>query len=116
MSDFKKLIGSRIKAARKLKGITQEELAEQLHVSVSCISRCETGTAMSSVENLLRIAEVLGVGVEYLLYDYMTDHAVMDALTSEITLYVSPMPDSFKEHVLCSVRSLAQLVPHQDSP
>ena len=68
------------------------------------------------MENLLRIAEVLGVGVEYLLYDYMTDHAVMDPLTSEITLYVSPMPDSFKEHVLCSVRSLAQLVPHQDSP
>ena len=69
---------------------------------------------MSSVENLLRIAEILDVGVEYLLYDYVTDHAVMDPLTSEIALYVSPMPDSFKEHILSSVRSLAQLVPHQD--
>ena len=49
MSDYKEQIGARIKAARILKGLTQDNLAEKLDVSTSCISRYETGVSIASV-------------------------------------------------------------------
>lgn len=47
MSDYKEQIGARIKAARILKGLTQDNLAEKLDVSTSCISRYETGVSIA---------------------------------------------------------------------
>ena len=72
MSDYKEQIGARIKAARILKGLTQDNLAEKLAVSTSCISRYETGVSIASVATLIRISQILDVGIEYLLYDYVS--------------------------------------------
>ena len=111
MSNFKKKIGIRIKNARTLKGFTQEQLAEHLDVSVSCISRFETGTSIPSIKMLLKLAETLDVGVEYLLYDYVTNHVVTDPLTSEILVHVEPMPDHYKKHILDIISSIYRNLP-----
>lgn len=52
------LIGARIKAKRKEKGITQEVLAEKLSVSVGYISQLERGTTKINLETLAKIAAV----------------------------------------------------------
>ncbi|MDE5994559.1 MAG: helix-turn-helix transcriptional regulator [Oscillospiraceae bacterium] len=52
------LIGSRIKAKRKEKGITQEKLAEKLSVSVGYISQLERGTTKISLDTLAKISAV----------------------------------------------------------
>ena len=52
-------IGSNIKNARIKAGFTQEKLAEKIDVSLSVISRLETGRTMVSVAKLIRIAQVL---------------------------------------------------------
>lgn len=52
------LIGARIKAKRKEKGITQEVLAEKLSVSVGYISQLERGTTKINLEALAKIAAV----------------------------------------------------------
>ena len=39
-----KLIGERLKKARLEKGMTQDNLAESLNVSIAYLSRIETGT------------------------------------------------------------------------
>lgn len=52
------LIGARIKAKRKERGITQENLAEQLAVSVGYISQLERGTTKINLETLSKIAAV----------------------------------------------------------
>ena len=62
-----KLIGQRIKTKRKEKGFTQENIAEQLDISVSYISRIERGAVKISLETLVKISDVLNVSATFLL-------------------------------------------------
>lgn len=61
MSTIKKLLGQRIKAIRKSKGITQEQLAESVGIGTANISYIETGRFAPSIENFEKIAEALSV-------------------------------------------------------
>ena len=56
--DFK-LIGERIKSARKEKGYTQENISERLGVATVYLSRIETGKAKVSLKRLAEIAQIL---------------------------------------------------------
>ncbi len=113
-NDYKKVIGARVKNARLLRGLTQEQLAEKLDVSVSCISRFETGSSIPSVKGILGLSEALGVGVDYLLHDFISEAVVSDPLTSEILLHIEPLPENYKKYVLDSIISLYQTLPTQD--
>lgn len=62
-----KLIGRRVKEARRQKQMSQAELAEQTDMSVSYISLVETGKKQASLETLVRIANALGVTVDHML-------------------------------------------------
>lgn len=57
----------RIRAFRKLKGYTQQELAEQLGVSVAVLGAIERGTRRADSKILEKIAETLEVSMEELL-------------------------------------------------
>ena len=61
-------IGERIRAARQDRGWTQEQLAGAVGVSRSAVAQWETGRAGQVTGNLSRIAAVLEVGVEYLMF------------------------------------------------
>lgn len=52
-------IGKRIAEARINRNITQEHLEELSGLSVSTISRIETGKYMPTIENLLKLSEFL---------------------------------------------------------
>ena len=54
-------IGKRLRAYRKLKNLTQQELADKLHVSIAIVGAIERGTRLPSKDLLLSIHEVLGV-------------------------------------------------------
>lgn len=61
-------IGTRIRSVRRERGLTQDELADQVGVSRSAVAQWETGRAGQITGNLSRIAGVLDVNVEYLMY------------------------------------------------
>ncbi len=67
MSD-PKLIGARIKEARRDRRWTQDQLAQAVGVSRSAVAQWETGRAGQITGNLTRIASQLDVGVEYLMH------------------------------------------------
>lgn len=54
---------------RKLKGLSQEELAEKLGVSRQAVSKWETGEALPEITKLKGLAEVFGVTTDFLLND-----------------------------------------------
>jgi len=83
-----KLIGTRVKEARILMGISQEQLSWDTNLSASYISLIETGKKKPSLGSLLRISNTLGITIDELLSgnqihnptDYQTD---IDTLMSD---------------------------------
>ena len=61
------ILGKRIKQARKLMGITQNELAELIHITTNQIAKIETNKAGCSIETLINIANALNVDMNFLL-------------------------------------------------
>lgn len=55
------VIGKRIREARIEKHMTQEELADQLDLSVAFLSRVEKGTSHINLKRLIQVAEILGL-------------------------------------------------------
>lgn len=54
---------------RKAKGLSQEELAEQLGVSRQAVSRWELGQTLPDITNLVQLCELFGVSADYLVRD-----------------------------------------------
>jgi transcriptional regulator with XRE-family HTH domain len=59
--------GQRLRAARKVAGLSRERVAVAAGVSVSSIERYEQGTGQPGVEAAARLASVLGLSVDDLL-------------------------------------------------
>lgn len=62
-----KKIGSFLKTLRKEKGLTQEQLAENLNVSGRTVSRWETGTNLPDLSILIQLAEYYEIDIKELL-------------------------------------------------
>ena len=60
-------IGRRISERRKQLGYTQEQLAEEMDVSIQMISNLERGIKAIRIENLTRISQILGISTDYIL-------------------------------------------------
>ena len=57
-------IGEQIKTARKARGLTQDQLAELLHLSRQAISNYESGKRMPDGEMLLKLSDILEYSFE----------------------------------------------------
>lgn len=63
------MLHENLQALRKAKGLSQEELAEKLHVVRQTVSKWEKGLSVPDADLLIRLAEVLGTTVGTLLGD-----------------------------------------------
>ena len=81
-----KLIGTRIKSARKRNGITQSVLAEKLDVSIGYISQVERGITKISLDLLGAIASVLDCDISSLITEssIKCDNYIANELMAEI--------------------------------
>ncbi len=59
--------GRRIKELRLERKITQEQLAEMLHLSVSMMSQIERGVRSISVDALIELTEQFPVSIDYII-------------------------------------------------
>ncbi len=66
--DYKE-IGTRIRKYRKLKNISQEELAEKIDISTTHMSHIETGSTKLSLQVLVDIAQILEVSTDALIFE-----------------------------------------------
>ena len=65
--DYKKEMGLRLKEKRKELCMTQEQLSDQLNISLKHYSEVERGITGLSVENIIKISNILHVSIDYLL-------------------------------------------------
>src|SRR5260370_23256139 len=61
MAHIEKKVGQRVAEQRKLAGLTQARLAEQIGVEPETISRLETGSSMPSLAKIAATAGALGI-------------------------------------------------------
>ncbi len=66
MENIKKFVGERIKESRKLKGLTQKEVANILKMTQQQYSRFETGVFELDYDNLIKISKLFEVSLDYL--------------------------------------------------
>lgn len=86
-------LGEKIRQTRMNCGITQEKLAEMVDISTNFMSLIENGRNMS-VETLVKIADALGVTVDYLLSDTMEVQS--DKIMTQIAQNLSTLSDDEK--------------------
>lgn len=66
-------LGKNLSALRKAKGLTQQELAQQINYSDKSLSKWELGYALPSVDVLLDIANFYGVSLDYLTQEHLPE-------------------------------------------
>ena len=72
--DMYNVVGKNIKKYRKLRGMTQRELAESLLLSESFIAKLESITYQSiSIDTLKQIADALDVDIAFFIIDDLNE-------------------------------------------
>lgn len=66
--NLKQIFGNNLHSYRKLRGLSQEQLAEKLDISVKHLSTMETGKVFASAELIENISSVLSVSISALFY------------------------------------------------
>ena len=74
MKATKALLGERIRELRKIRGLTQEQLAELVDVEQKHVSRLELGKSFPTIERLEKIADALNVQLrDFFEYVHLSD-------------------------------------------
>ncbi len=103
-------IGKRVKQLRKERNMSQEQLAEQVGVSVPHMSNIETGKTKFSLPVLVGLANVLGVMPDVLLFDQVNPEGkvrgmVLKEIASQLT-DCTEVQMLMLEEVFCSAKKI----------
>lgn len=119
LKDPGRWICGRLRALRVAKGIRQLAMADAVPCSRSYISKYEQGWVHPNLEHLIRLGEVLGVGIvdllnpDILIEDLVTLSAGLgevglDPFMREIRAWTGELSASSRSTVLFAARSLSQ--------
>lgn len=74
-----KIVGEKIAALRKERGLTQKQLAEKIYTSDKNLSKWETGKALPSLEFLLSLCAELNVPIDAFTDENFTASDILNA-------------------------------------
>lgn len=87
-------IGSRIHIRRKQLGLTQEQLAEAMGVSIQMVSNLERGNKAIRIDNLINLSSILNISTDYILTGQETA-SDLQGLTAKI----AALPDKSRRMI-----------------
>ncbi|WP_437792609.1 helix-turn-helix domain-containing protein [Macrococcoides caseolyticum] len=70
------LLNVRLKELRKKKGKTQQQMAEDLSISIQSINKWENGKCLPDAINLLNISKYFNISIDDLLDNKINDKVV----------------------------------------
>lgn len=74
-TDSKEYMGRKLRLARTISNLTQEELAEKLSLTPEYVSQIERGISYGSVETLINICKTLNVNPDFLLHGLLNNNS-----------------------------------------
>ena len=83
------MIGNHIKSFREQKNISQAELAERLYVTRQAVSNWECGKTEPDIETLHKIADILEITIEELIYGTKHETTVIHQHNTKVTKSVT---------------------------
>ena len=93
------MLAEKITKLKKLKKISQVELANITGISRDAISKYERGDVLPSVEYAKRIADALGVSLDYLVSDEETEELLNTEAVKRIRA-IQKLPDNEQDKLL----------------
>ncbi|MBR1854936.1 MAG: helix-turn-helix transcriptional regulator [Lachnospiraceae bacterium] len=99
-------IGAFLKELRKEKGITQEQMADELGVSGRTISRWETGSNMPDISLLVEIAEFFDVSIPEIIKGERKSESMREEV-KEVVETMSDYATVEKTRLIKSMRNLS---------
>ena len=98
------MIGRRIREERLRLNLTQEILAEDVELTTAYIGQVERGERNLTLENLIKVANRLGVTVDYLLSDSV--NADRDATVIQLSQLLNGRSLTEKELAVALIKTL----------
>lgn len=91
-------VGERVKNARVMRELTQEQVANKLGVSSQHISEIERGLSGLSIPSLMEICRILDIDADYILFGTVTrdNHNPLN----EILVKMTPEQSSHAEEII----------------
>lgn len=92
-------VGKHIRALRKGKGLTQEQLSQRLGVKRSTIANYETNNRLPNLEDIMKLASYFNVSLDY--FGIIEEKSeIVDLLSRARVLFESPkLSDKEKEQL-----------------
>ena len=107
-TDPTEYMGRKLRLARNISSLTQEELAEKLSLTPEYVSQIERGMSYGSVETLINICRTLNINSDFLLHglinnesnnlsdlideDFLSDYLKLDSYNKELlSIYTSSL-------------------------
>jgi transcriptional regulator with XRE-family HTH domain len=101
-SDIDKVFGNILREFRIKSGFTQEQISEQLGISLKYISRIENGNNGVKTQTLINYMNILGINPDTLYSEFITNSEVkesiklsekINSLSKEKRLFISSIID-----------------------
>ena len=98
------LIAKRIKDARKLSGLTQEQLAEKIGISTNAVAKLENNLMTASLQTLVNIVNVLNIDMNTLFLP-TADHT-QSSLNEYLINHIQGLSEKDKEFLVYIINGL----------
>ena len=96
-SDIDKIFGKILREFRIKSKLTQEQLSEELGISLKYISRIENGNNGIKTQTLIRYMNILGITPNTLYYEFITNPKIKKNI--ELSEKINALPDEKKEFI-----------------
>jgi transcriptional regulator with XRE-family HTH domain len=91
-------LGDKLTMLRKQKNLSQGDLADKISVSRDAIGKYERGDIMPTADKAKKMADVLGVSLDFLMNDAAKEDAVDKDMLQRMQ-EVQKLPDSEKDKI-----------------
>ena len=104
-----KIVGNNLKKIRKAKSISQEQAADNLHISQSAYARIERGESNSWANHLIKICEFFGINPQEILKNE-TEHNKEDENNLNGNFIINQLSDRMIEQYEARIKELKKVI------